>query len=134
MGPIQGIDLVTLVVEDIDEAIEFYVDTLGLELYQDEAYGDGDRWVEVRPAGSRTKLVLKTPAQFDESEARHHRELIGTTPMVTFRVDDCCRCYDALREAGVRFDGEPESRPWGTTAVARDPSGNPVVLTGDSRD
>ena len=129
---IQGIDLVTLVVEDVDEAVEFYVGTLGLELYQDEAYGDGNRWVEVRPAGSPTKIALKTPAQFDESEARHHRELIGTTPAVTFLVDDCRQSYDALREAGVPFDDEPESRPWGTTAVARDPSGNPVVLTEDS--
>ena len=123
------IDLVTLVVEDQDEAIEFYVDTLGFELHQDESYGVADRWIEIRPPGSAATITVKTPEMFDEREGRHRRALIGTSPQLTFRVDDCQALYRNLRAADVPLDGEPSKAPWGISLTARDPSGNPVVFT-----
>ncbi len=129
MGQVDAIDLVTLVVEDQDRAIDFYVDKVGLNLVQDEAYGEGERWVEVAPPGSRTKITLKTPEMFEDEEARHRRALVGASPQVTLLVDDCWGIYDRLREDGVRFDDEPVDLPWGTSVTARDPSGNQVVFT-----
>ncbi len=46
------IALVTLVVDDYDEAIRFYVDALGFRLAEDESRGDGARWVVVVPPGA----------------------------------------------------------------------------------
>lgn len=68
MTLIDGIDLITYVVIDQDEAIEFYVDTLGCELVQDEAYGDAGRWVEIGIRGTNATLAIKTPDMFDEAE------------------------------------------------------------------
>ena len=43
-------------------------------------------------------------------------------------VDDCHKTYDDLRAKGVEFVQEPEERPYGVEAVARDNSGNWMVL------
>ena len=129
MGAIDGIDLVTQVVDDQDEAIAFYVDVLGFERVQDEAYGDGNRWVEIGPVNSDTRITLKTPEMFEDGEEVHRRALIGASPTVTYRVDDCEAVYRHLRSSEVSFDDEPSSHPWGVSVTARDPSGNPVVFT-----
>ena len=44
------------------------------------------------------------------------------------RVDDCRKTYDDLRTKGVEFIQPPEERPYGVEAVARDNSGNWMVL------
>lgn len=126
---IQGIDLVTLVVNDHDESIAFYVDTLGFELVQDEAYAPGQRWVEVAPPASDAAIALKTPEMFEEPERAHHQALIGTAPTVTFRVEDCRALYDRLANNGVTLDGPPSEESWGVSVTARDPAGNPDVFT-----
>lgn len=44
------------------------------------------------------------------------------------RVDDCRKTYDELSAKGVQFLQQPEERPYGVEAVARDNSGNWMVL------
>jgi len=44
------------------------------------------------------------------------------------RVDDCRKTYGDLSAKGVQFVQEPEERPYGVEAVARDNSGNWLVL------
>ena len=97
---IQRVDLVTLVVDDQDEALEFYVDRLGFELRQDEDYENGGRWIEIAPPGAETSISVKTPAMYDEEEAHHRRALVGTSPPIAYRVDDCTRCYETLSARG----------------------------------
>ncbi|MET7443210.1 VOC family protein, partial [Streptomyces sp. NPDC005568] len=43
------IALVTLVVDDYDEAIRFYTEALGFRLAEDAPRPDGSRWVVVEP-------------------------------------------------------------------------------------
>ena len=126
---IKAIDMVTLVVDDQDEAIKFYVEKLGFELHQIEDYGDGGMWIEIAPKGSQTKITVKTPESFDSEEATHRQALIGASPQITYRVEDCNKVYHSLRDEGVPFDDEPSQKPWGISVTARDPSGNPVVFT-----
>ena len=49
--------LVTLVVRDYDEAIAFYVDTLGFDLLEDTRLDAVKRWVVVAPPGARETAV-----------------------------------------------------------------------------
>ena len=55
------LDLVTLVVESFDPAIEFYVEKLGFELVEDSpavtSNGHPKRWVVVRPPGGHTGVM-----------------------------------------------------------------------------
>ena len=55
---ILDVEGVAVPVADQDEALEFYVGRLGLEVRRDVAMGDGGRWVEVAPPGARTTIAL----------------------------------------------------------------------------
>ncbi|MDQ0989043.1 catechol 2,3-dioxygenase-like lactoylglutathione lyase family enzyme [Streptomyces sp. V3I7] len=63
--------LVTLVVDDYDEAIRFYTEALGFRLVADEPRADGSRWVVVEPGteGQGTGLLLAR-AKDEEQRAR----------------------------------------------------------------
>jgi predicted enzyme related to lactoylglutathione lyase len=52
---------VIIPVADQDRALEFYVETLGFEKRADIPFGDGDRWLEVAPAGSSAAIALMPP-------------------------------------------------------------------------
>src|SRR3984885_3578715 len=56
------LDLATLVVDDYDRAIAFFVNVLGFELIEDSLAhsesGQPKRWVVVRPVGAQTGIVL----------------------------------------------------------------------------
>ena len=58
---ISQVGTVMVPVSDQDQAIAFYTEKLGLELRADTPFGNGDRWVEVAPAGAATTLALVTP-------------------------------------------------------------------------
>ena len=58
MAQITNVGRVMVPVADQDAAIEFYTRTLGFELTADVPFGEGDRWVEVAPAGGGASLAL----------------------------------------------------------------------------
>src|SRR5437899_1803641 len=49
---------VTIPVADQDKALEFYTGTLGFEVRADIPFGEGDRWLEVAPAGAATGIAI----------------------------------------------------------------------------
>jgi len=65
----QSIGLVSLVVREYDEAIAFYVGTLGFALIEDTYIKEQDkRWVVVAPAGSTEfRLLLARAAGRDQA-------------------------------------------------------------------
>src|SRR3954451_24383327 len=109
------VDLVTLVVDDYDRAIEFFVDVLGFDLVEDSPSLTNDgrpkRWVVVRPPGGQTALLL---AQADGPEqapvvARQFAGRVG----FFLRVPDFESQYQRMLAAGVRFRGPPRDEPYG---------------------
>ena len=119
---------VALVVRDYDEAIAFYVGTLGFTLVEDTPQPEQDkRWVVVAPAGSDpaaggTTLLLARAAT--PEQARFVGDQAGGRVFLFLRTDDFWRDYDRLRGAGVRFVREPAAAPYGTVAVFADLYGN----------
>jgi len=61
MSQITHIGRVMVPVTDQDAGIAFYTGKLGFELAADVPFGEGDRWVEVAPAGGGTALALVPP-------------------------------------------------------------------------
>ena len=122
---IEDIPLVGVFVNDQEAALDFYTDKLGLELIQDEPYGEGARWITVSPRGARTVIVLK------KAEREHEKAMIGRSdgaPILTLGTDDIHAAYERLRARGVRFLGEPYRYPWGMGALLLDQDGSPLLL------
>ena len=115
--------LVSVLVRDYDEALRFYVDTLGFELIEDTAVPEqGKRWVVVRPSGSDSGLLLAR-ASNAEQVARVGNQTGGRVFLFLY-TDDFERDYAAYREKGVVFVRPPREMPYGIVAVFRDIYGN----------
>jgi catechol 2,3-dioxygenase-like lactoylglutathione lyase family enzyme len=118
-----------LYVLDQDEALDFYVGKLGLEVNSDADLGFM-RWLTISLPGQPDREVLLErpgPPAHDDATAEQVRELItkGATGFALgLRTDDCRRTYEELRAKGVEFTDEPTERPYGIDAGFRDPSGN----------
>lgn len=125
---IQKLSMVTRVVTDQDEALEFYARKCGFEVVRDHE-GPHGRFLTVAPAGTESaELVLVTPDGFDEETAEELAALVGNDAGLIYAVDDCQETYRELAENGVTFQGEPEEMPWGVQVVALDPDGNEIVF------
>ncbi|MEW1723040.1 VOC family protein [Streptomyces sp. NPDC093109] len=125
--------LITLVVNDYDEAIAFYTDALGFELAEDTDRGDGSRWVVVRPRpAAPTAPAPTSPAPTglllarakDDAQRASVGAQAGGRVGFFLHTDDFARDHARMRAAGVRFLEEPRHEPYGTVAVFEDLYGN----------
>ncbi len=115
--------LVTLVVDDYDEAIAFYTDRLGFELLEDTALENGKRWVVVRPPGAEETALLLARAVTPHQRTRVGDQTGGRVGMF-LNTDDCDHEYRRMSAAGVVFETAPRHEPYGTVAVFHDLYGN----------
>ncbi len=124
--------LVTVVVDDYDRAIAFFVDALGFELVEDSPSLTNDgrpkRWVVVRPPGAETGILL---AQADGADQQRvvGDQLAGRVGFF-LQVDDFAAQYDRMIAAGVHFAGAPRTEPYGRVVVFTDIAGNKWDLLG----
>jgi catechol 2,3-dioxygenase-like lactoylglutathione lyase family enzyme len=129
------LELATIVVDEYDPAIDFFVNTLGFEAVEDTPATTNDgrpkRWVVVRPPGAQTGVLLA------RADGEHQRGAVGNqvAGRVGFflRVEDFDRTYDRLVAAGVRFATPPRDEPYGRVAVFLDIAGNRWDLLGPRR-
>ena len=120
---IQHLAAVALVVRDCDEALAFYVGTLGFTLIEDTKLSDTKRWVLVAPPGSQETRLLLAKADGPEQRTRVGNQTGGRV-FLFLHTDDFQRDYAALRDKGVRFLEPPRSESYGTVAVFTDLYGN----------
>lgn len=126
------LDLVTIVVDDYDPAIAFFVDKLGFDLVEDSPSLTNDgrpkRWVVVRPPGAATGLLLARADGATQAEVVGH-QVAGRVGFF-LRVDDFDAAHARLVAAGVEFVKPPRSEPYGQVAVFVDVAGNLWDLLG----
>lgn len=120
----------TMLVSDTDEAVEWYTETFGFELRNDEEFAPGMRWVTVAPEGGDTELVLQEPNEefHGTDRAKEMQDQIGKAPTTVLAVDDCRETVAELEENGVEVTTQPEEVPWGVHANVVDLYGNPYNL------
>jgi catechol 2,3-dioxygenase-like lactoylglutathione lyase family enzyme len=124
---VTGISIVAVPVDDIDEALHFLCDVLGMEKRKDLTGTDryaGERYVEVAPPSSPVAL-----SPYTQYERAPGNATIGEYSRVVLRVADVRRAYRALSAQGVYFETEPFDLPNGTFAAIRDPWNNVFGLT-----
>ena len=130
---IRRLNVASIYVLDKEEALDFYVNKLGLEKGNDVQQGDY-RWLTVRAPGDEpTEISLEQPGPplHDEATAERLRDLVtkGALGGLVFLSDDVHALYDSLRERGVTdFTQEPTEHFYGTDMGVRDPFGNPIRI------
>jgi catechol 2,3-dioxygenase-like lactoylglutathione lyase family enzyme len=126
------LELVSVIVDDYDGAITFFVDALGFELVEDSPSLTNDgrpkRWVVVRPPGAQSGVLLARADGEDQSRAIGRQ--FGGRVGLFLRVDDFQASYERPRAIGVRFINEAREEPYGWVAVFLDVSGNRWDLLG----
>ena len=128
---IERLSHVTIIVGDIDEALDFYTKKLGFMKVTDNNVGGGYRWVTVAPKSQKgLEIVLQhpDPAMHGAAGAKLLEKEIGKGTTWVFKVDDCKKTCDRLRKKGVEILQEPETLPYGVEAVFADLYGNKFVL------
>ena len=128
------LNVASIYVLDKDEALDFYVNKLGLEKGSDVRQGTY-RWLTVRVPGvdAGTEISLEEPGSplHDEATSAQLRELVAKGAMsgLVFVVDAVRAMYDSLRSRGVTdFTQEPTDHFYGTDMGLRDPFGNAIRI------
>lgn len=120
----QSLGLVSLVVRDYEEALNFYVGKLGFELVEDTPIPSQEkRWVIVRPHGQAGACLLLARAS-SESQLAAVGQQTGGRVFLFLYTDDFWRDYEQYEAAGVEFIRNPEEQVQGTVAVFKDLYGN----------
>ena len=130
---LNSINISHVFVLDQDEALDFYVGKLGLEVSNDIDLGFM-RWLTVRvPGDPGREILLEKPAppSMDEAAAEQIRELVtkGATGFtVGFTTSDCRKTYETLLARGVEFTQEPTEQSYGIDIGLRDTFGNHIRI------
>lgn len=126
------IEQFTIIVDDYDKAIGFFVGVPGFDLVEDSPSLTNDgrpkRWVVVRPPGAQTGILLA------RADGEHQASAIGNqlAGRVGFflRADDFDAAHERMTAAGVQFLAPPRTEPYGRVAVFLDIAGSKWDLLG----
>lgn len=115
-----GIAAVTLFVENLDAAKQFYGEVFQLPVFFEDdnsaVFKFGETLVNLLRAGEAPDLIAPAPVAAPDA---------GVRSQFTLGVDDVDATCERLRERGVELLNGPMDRPWGIrTASFRDPGGH----------
>ncbi|MFD2522289.1 VOC family protein [Emticicia soli] len=120
----QQIAHISLVVDDYDEAIQFYTQKLNFKLIEDTQLSDVKRWVIVAPPGSTSGCnLLLAKASTEEQKSRVGNQTGGRVFLFLF-TDDFWRDYKNMVANDIKFVRDPSEEEYGTVAVFEDLYGN----------
>lgn len=119
----QEIAHIAVLVQDYDQAIEFYTEKLSFNLIEDTKLNQKKRWVLVSPKGDANCKLLLAKADGPEQE-KYIGNQTGGRVFLFLNTDDFYRDFKNMKEKGVQFNEEPRDEPYGTVAVFQDLYGN----------
>jgi catechol 2,3-dioxygenase-like lactoylglutathione lyase family enzyme len=117
---LNNLELVSVPVSDQERAKRFYAGKLGFTVLMDDTFGQGMRWVMLRPPGSGTSITLVT--WFDTMPP-------GSLRGTVLGCDNLEETLGELTARGVTFnEDEIEEAPWGRWKTFDDPDGNGWIV------
>jgi predicted enzyme related to lactoylglutathione lyase len=119
--------IVTVLVLDQNDAIEFYTKKLGFELLEDKSFGE-TRWVTVAWQNQRD-VALALELAIGAADKAIVGKQAGSHAFLGFDASDCRADYRRMKALGVKFLGEPQSGPWGSGVQFEDLYGNKLFLS-----
>ena len=119
----QKIALISLLVGEYDEAIDFYTRRLNFILLEDTRLDEKKRWVRITPPGSTETCLLLAKAEGDAQKSRIGNQAGGRV-FLFLNTDNFRRDYQRLLDQKVTIVREPVTEAYGTVAVFADLYGN----------
>jgi methylmalonyl-CoA/ethylmalonyl-CoA epimerase len=117
------IDHVAIAVNDLESAIEYYSETFGAEVaHRERIETDGVEEALLKVADSYIQLL--TPVRDDSPVARFLAQRGEGLHHVGYRVDDCAKALQSVKDHGGRaIDQAPRPGSRGTTVAFVHPKG-----------
>lgn len=119
----QRIVQISIVVNDYDEAIQYYTKKLHFNLVEDTILSETKRWVIVAPQGEGGCSLLLAKAANEEQKSRIGNQTGGRV-FLFLHTDDFERDYENLLYQGIKIVKQPSNEPYGKVAVFEDLYGN----------
>ena len=119
----QRIAHIALIVENYDDAIEFYTQKLDFQVLEDTKLSEEKRWVMIAPRGAKECCLLLAKAT-NERQARSIGNQTGGRVGFFLFTDDFWRDYNTMIDRQINFVRPPETFEYGTVAVFEDLYGN----------
>ncbi len=119
----RSIGAITLMIDNYDKAIAYYVDKLNFVLIKDIRLDQHKRWVVIAPLENATTQIILT-----ETNNKKQTEAVGNQtggPVFLFlNTDDFWRDYNQMKSKNVIFLEEPRNEAYGIVVVFEDLYGN----------
>lgn len=119
----QSLEHISILVDDYDKAIDFYINKLHFTLKEDTVLSDTKRWVLVTPKGSNGCSLLLAKAANAEQSSRIGNQT-GRRVFLFLYTDDFKSDYQNLLENGIEIVRQPINETWGRVSVFSDLYGN----------
>ena len=119
----QHLALISLLIDDYDEAIAFYVGKLNFTLVEDTVMSETKRWVVIAPPGNSATSLLLAKAANEEQKSRVGNQTGGRV-FLFLHTDNFERDFEYMKEQGIEFVRGPVQEPYGMVAVFKDLYGN----------
>ncbi len=112
-------------VSDMDRSLDFYISKLGFEKTNDQIYGEGMRWLDIKLPDSQVTIEL---VDAKIGEAYNMGYVLGKFTGYAFYSDDVRATCAELEAKGVVITAQPSDQPWGVMAQFADPDGNSFII------
>lgn len=119
----QSLVQISLVVDDYDEAIEFYTKKLHFELIEDTPLSETKRWVVVRPQGGKGCTLLLAKAANEMQSSRVGNQTGGRV-FLFLHTDNLARDHQNLLSKAIKIVRPPTQEEFGRVLVFEDLYGN----------
>jgi len=116
-----NLGMITLLVDNYDEAIDYYTNVLGFTLVEDTPLSETKRWVVVSPGEGAQLLLAKAT---DEAQNAAIGNQTGGRVCFFLYTDNFDRDYARFSEHNVAFTESPRLETFGKVVVFADKYGN----------
>ena len=118
----QRLAQIAIVVNDYDEAIDFFINKLHFDLIEDTRINEIKRWVVIKPKGSDCSLLLAKAAN-EEQKSRVGNQTGGRVFLFLY-TDNMERDHSNIVEKNIEIVRGPVNEEYGKVLVFKDLYGN----------
>ncbi len=118
-----NLGMITVVVDNYDEAIEYYTTALGFTLVEDTTMSETKRWVVIAPDPTQGAALLIAEATTPTQQTAIGNQTGGRVGFFLY-TDNFDRDYARMAEHNVQFTEQPRNEDFGKVVVFADKYGN----------